>query len=108
MVINSTELKKNQSKKVKYTLNKKEDLFSLLNKMKLWPSRSGLLHGIKTIEVRGKYAQLILYCGEELTVKNSKNSRAARWLRNTMMIEPCKGCEVPDWKLEKYANTTFK
>ncbi|ADL11902.1 pyrrolysine--tRNA(Pyl) ligase small subunit [Acetohalobium arabaticum] len=91
-----------------YTFRKKQDLFSLLKEMKLWPSRSGLLHGIKSIDTLGNYARLTLYCGQEITVKNSKNSRAARWLRNTMMIEPCTECEVPDWKIEKYSNTTFK
>ncbi|MCK8827440.1 pyrrolysine--tRNA(Pyl) ligase small subunit [Natroniella acetigena] len=96
------------SNQAKYTFHKKSDLFYLLKKIKLWPSRVGLLHGIKSIDINSTYADILLHCGHQLTVKNSKNSRAARWLRNKWMVEPCKRCAVPDWKLEKYRNTTFK
>jgi len=87
---------------------KREDLYKLVNEIKLWPARSGRLHGVKEIEKQGGYISLELYCGEELKVRNSKNSRAARWLRNKMMVEPCSGCEVPEWKLDKYSQTSFE
>ncbi|MCK8817947.1 pyrrolysine--tRNA(Pyl) ligase small subunit [Natroniella sulfidigena] len=96
------------SNQVKYVFYKKSDLFVLLKKIKLWPSRTGLLHGIKSININGNYADILLHCGHRLSVKNSKNSRAARWLRNKWMVEACQQCAVPDWKLDKYANTNFK
>jgi pyrrolysyl-tRNA synthetase-like protein len=108
MSLNSKKLRNKKRNNVKYIFEKKTKLFELLKKIKLWPSRSGLLHGIKSINTYGNYAEVLLYCGQKLTIKNSKNSRAARWLRNQMMIKPCKKCEIPDWKLEKYSKTTFK
>ncbi len=93
------------SKKRYYRKN--VELFILLDKMKLWPARSGVLHGIKTIEQNGKYAVITTHCGKTLRIYNSRNSRAARWLRNKWAVKPCKDCRVPDWKLEKYSKTFF-
>ena len=76
------------SKKRYYRKN--VELFVLLNKMKLWPARSGVLHGIKSIESFGKYAVI-----------------TTRWLRNKWAVRPCKQCRVPEWKLEKYSKTFF-
>ena len=47
---------------------KNVELFILLDKMKLWPARSGLLHGIKTVEEHGKYAVITTHCGKTLRV----------------------------------------
>jgi pyrrolysyl-tRNA synthetase-like protein len=41
-------------------------------------------------------------------INNSRNSRAARWLRNKWLTGVCKSCGVPDWKLEKYSATQFR
>ena len=86
---------------------KNVELFVLLDKMKLWPARSGLLHGIKTIEEHGKYAVITTHCGKTLRIYNSRNSRAARWLRNKWAVKPCKQCRLTEWKLEKYSKTFF-
>ncbi len=94
--------------KTKYVFRKREKLYNLLKRIKLWPSRSGLLHGIKTLEKKGNYIKLELHCDKVLKVKDSKNSRAARWLRNKRMVKPCPECQVPDWKLDKYSKTAFK
>ncbi len=90
-----------------YSFRKRENLYKLIKKIKLWPARSGRLHGIKSLEKRGGYIFIELYCGEEFKVRNSKNSRAARWLRNKMMVESCSRCQVPEWKLDKYSRTEF-
>ncbi len=82
-------------------------LFELIDKIKLWPARSGRLHGIKTVVSRGAFAEITTHCGETFRVYNSKNSRANRWLRNKWAKEPCRACKVPQWKLEKYASTFF-
>lgn len=86
---------------------KNVELFILLDKMKLWPARSGILHGIRSIEKRGNYAFITTHCGDEIQIYNSRNSRAARWLRNKWAVVPCKKCKVPEWKLEKYSKTFF-
>lgn len=95
------------SKEQKRYYRKKTELFLLLDKMKLWPSRNGVLHGIRHIEKKGEYAVITTHCGKTFQIYNSRNSRAARWLRNKWALKPCPDCKVPDWKLEKYNKTFF-
>jgi len=83
------------------------ELFPLVDKIKLWPSRNGTLHGIRSIVVKGDIAEITTHCGQTFRAKNSKSSRAARWLRNKWGTKPCKACKIPAWKLEKYASTYF-
>ena len=87
---------------------KRTRLFNLINKIKLWPSRTGRLHGVKTIEVMGEKARLTTHCNKTFIIGNSLNSRAGRWLRNKWFVGVCPGCGVPEWKLEKYASTRFR
>lgn len=87
---------------------KRVELFRLIDKIKLWPSRRGLLHGIKTVDVIGDQARITTHCNKMFLITNSRNSRAARWLRNKWFSGVCGVCRVPDWKLAKYASTQFK
>lgn len=97
-----------EGKKVKKRYYRKQvDLFRLLNKLKLWPSRSGVLHGVKSINEKGDYAELITHCNKVIMVRNSKNSRVARWLRNKWFFETCKHCKIPAWKTEKFSQSIF-
>ncbi|QOX62344.1 hypothetical protein FRZ06_02705 [Anoxybacterium hadale] len=86
---------------------KQIELFLLLDKIKLWPSRTGILHGIRSIEKKGDFAEVTTHCGKTFQIYNSRNSRAARWLRNKWVSRPCKDCRIPEWKLEKYSTTFF-
>ena len=79
--------------------------FSLVEKIKLWPSRSGILHGIKSLKITGSVAEITTHCGETFSARNSRNSRAARWLRNKWCACACSKCKIPDWKIEKYSST---
>lgn len=79
--------------------------FKLVEKLKLWPSRNGILHGVRSIEVNGKVATITTHCGETFTAWNSRTSRAARWLRNKWCAASCARCKVPQWKIEKYSAT---
>ena len=96
-----------EKRSVKRYYRKRIDLFRLLNKIKLWPSGSGLLHGIKTIDERGEFAQITTHCNLVIRTRNSKNSRAARWIRNKWTTGSCKACNIPDWKMGKYSKTFF-
>jgi len=87
---------------------KRIELFRLIDKIKIWPSRTGVLHGIRSVDKRGEIAIITTHCNEIFTVRNSRNSRAARWLRNKWFKSVCPACRVPEWKLEKYASTRFK
>jgi pyrrolysyl-tRNA synthetase-like protein len=93
---------------VKRYYRKRVELFRLIDKIKLWPSRRGLLHGIKTVDVIGEQAQITTHCNKTFMIRNSRNGRAARWLRNKWFKGVCGACRVPDWKLEKYSATYFK
>lgn len=93
-------------KKVYY--RKQIPLSRLIEKMKLWPSRTGILHGIINFEERGSYVRLKTYCHREMLIRNSKNGRASRWLRNKWFFGVCEGCRIPEWKLEKYSATLFR
>lgn len=102
-------LEENKTPTVKKRFYRKRvRLFNLITKIKLWPSRTGRLHGIRTIEILGDEARLTTHCNKEFIVSNSLNSRAARWLRNKWFVRICPECGVPDWKLEKYASTRFR
>ncbi|MDY0220310.1 MAG: pyrrolysine--tRNA(Pyl) ligase small subunit [Desulfobacterium sp.] len=99
----------NKTKPVKKRYYRKRvRLFNLIDKIKLWPSHTGQLHGIRTIEITGQKAILTTHCNEKFFINNSLNSRAARWLRNKWFIQVCPKCGVPEWKLKKYSSTLFK
>ena len=53
---------------------KRVELFLLLDKIKLWTSRSATLHGLKSIERFGETARLTTHCGKTFVVRNSRNS----------------------------------
>jgi pyrrolysyl-tRNA synthetase-like protein len=95
-------------KPAKRYYRKRVELFRLIDKIKLWPSRKGILHGIKTIQKLGDQAQITTHCNKTFMVNNSRSSRAARWLRNKWITDVCRVCGVPDWKLAKYSSTQFK
>ena len=92
----------------KRTYRKGQSLFALVDKIKLWPSRTGQLHGIRHMERQGSQAVITTHCGKTFTIRDSRTSRAARWLRNKLFAGACPLCRVPDWKLEKYQGTAFR
>lgn len=87
---------------------KDQSLFALVGKVKLWPSRRGLLHGIRSMEVAGDLATITTHCGKVFLARDSRTSRASRWLRNKIFAGACPECGVPQWKLEKFHGTVFK
>jgi pyrrolysyl-tRNA synthetase-like protein len=93
--------------KVRY-YRKRVELFRLIEKIKLWPSRRGVLHGIKAVEEHGEMARITTHCNKTFLIYNSRNSRAARWLRNKWFRSVCPECVIPVWKLQKYSATRFK
>ncbi|AFQ43575.1 pyrrolysine--tRNA(Pyl) ligase small subunit [Desulfosporosinus meridiei] len=92
------------TKKKRY-YRKNVDFFKFVEKLKLWPSRSGTLHGVKSMTIRGNTAEIVTHCNEKFQIYNSKHSRAARCLRNKLFFRACTTCKIPGWKLEKYSST---
>lgn len=107
MVDNIDKVVKKDKETVKKVIRKNQDLFTTLEKIKLYTSRTGVLHGIKTISVKGDTARIVTHCGQTIAIRNSKHCRVARWLRNRWLTEPCPKCKIPEWKLEKYSTTRF-
>lgn len=97
------------SKRVKKRFFRKhEELAGVLQKIKLWPSRTGTLHGIRKIVRKGAYLDIVTHCGTEVRIKDSKTSRVSRWLRNKWYARACPKCKIPEWKLEKFSSTSFQ
>jgi len=96
-----------QGSKKKRFFRKRDDPYLVIEKIKLWPSRKGILHGVQRIDRMGNMMTVITHCGKKADVKCSRNGRLARWLRNKWYAEACPDCQVPDWKLEKYSQTKF-
>jgi pyrrolysyl-tRNA synthetase-like protein len=86
---------------------KRPYLFDLVNKVKLWPSRRGVLHGVRQVEDLGALIRITTHCGMVMIVKSSRRSRGARWLRNRWMKAACSVCAVPDWKTERFRKSVL-
>ncbi|MDR2442807.1 MAG: hypothetical protein LBE31_04715 [Deltaproteobacteria bacterium] len=86
---------------------KRQRLVALVSKIKLWPSRNGILHGIKSLDHTPAGLRVTTHCGLVFTARDSSKSRAARWLRAKQYTSPCPSCQIPAWKLEKYGSTVF-
>jgi len=91
----------------KRTVRRHVDPYGIIAKVKLWPSKTGLLHGVRSVKLKGGFIELETHCGQSIRMRNSRNSRVARHLRNKVFEKPCPSCRIPSWKLEKFGETTF-
>ncbi|MBP1909574.1 pyrrolysine--tRNA(Pyl) ligase [Methanolobus bombayensis] len=81
----------------------RKPLDTLISKNGLWVSRNGRLHGVKKCETSQKYIRIEMDCGDIVTVRNSKNSRSARALRNHKFQKPCKRCRLSDDRINEFS-----
>lgn len=81
--------------------------FDVIDQVKLWPSKTGILHGVRSVKLRGATMELQTHCGQTIRVRNSRNSRVARHLRNKVYAGACPRCRIPAWKLDKFGRTSF-
>lgn len=102
-----SEAAKKEQKKVRY-VQKHRPIYTIVDKIKLWPSRPGVLHGIKSLTKDGNFMVIETHCNLVIRSRISKNGRAARWLRNKWAERVCAGCRIPSWKISKFVNTLFK
>jgi len=90
------------------TLRRHADPFTVIERVKLWPSKTGLLHGVRSVRLRGSVIEVQTHCGQSALVPNSRNGRLARHLRNKCYARPCPRCRIPAWKLQKFTDTVFR
>ncbi|HBT95507.1 MAG TPA: hypothetical protein DEB24_05195 [Coriobacteriia bacterium] len=77
-------------------------LYDTVDKIKLWPSRKGILHGVRSVERNGEWLTASTHCGLEFKVRDSGNGRMIRQLKNRYYSGVCKKCGIPVWKIEKF------
>lgn len=91
----------------KRIVRKHGEPYAIIEKIKLWPSKTGLLHGVRSIRLKGGTMEIHTHCGQTALVRNSRTGRVARHLRNKQFEKPCPRCRVPGWKIEKFEETVF-
>ena len=88
--------------------SRRRHLFSLVEKVKLWTSRSGCLHGVRSVRLVGDWVEVETHCGISFRVRDSKSSRAKRQIKHGYYRRVCKKCKIPDWKIDKYRKSTMR
>ena len=91
----------------KQTMRRHADPYVIVAKIKLWPSKNGVLHGVRSVKIQGNVIEVRTHCGQSARVRNSKTGRLARHLRNKTYEKPCPACRIPVWKVERFADTEF-
>jgi pyrrolysyl-tRNA synthetase-like protein len=94
-------------RKVRRTVRRHADPYSVIAKIKLWPSKTGIIHGVRSVKLKSGVVELQTHCGQSIRMRNSRNSRVARHLRNKVYERPCPDCRIPSWKLDKFVDTSF-
>ena len=88
-------------------VQRRRHLYMLVDKVKLWPSRTGCLHGVRSVDMQGDWVIIETHCGELFRVRNSKSGRGKRQIKHGYYRSVCKKCRIPQWKLDKYKQSTM-
>lgn len=83
-------------------LGKKRSVSSFVSEIGFFVSRSGRLHKVSSILEHGDFLRLSMRCGQCIFVRDSRQSRATRWLKNGWMRKPCRGCKIKSGDLSKF------
>lgn len=84
------------------TPKRKKSVSTLVNELGFFVSRSGRLHKTSSITRHGDYLKLSMKCGQCIIIRDSRQSRATRWLRNKWMKKPCRGCKIKTEDLSRF------
>lgn len=93
-----------KAKLLKYYRERNKSLYKMVEKIKLWPSRTGTLHGVRELRKEGDWVVVSTHCGCTLRTRDSKNGRALRQLKQRNYKHACKKCDVPRWKMKKFSD----
>jgi len=83
-------------------LEKKRSVSSLVGELGFFVSRSGSLHKVSSMAEQGDYLEISMKCGQCIIVRDSRQSRATRWLKNKWMRKPCRGCKIKSGDLSRF------
>ena len=86
-------------------IQRRPRLSEMVEMVGLWPSANGTTHGVESVELEGGFIRIRTYCGLTLVARDSRNSRAARWLRRGYLHRPCPRCGIPAWKQKRFRRT---
>lgn len=78
-------------------------IFEIVKELGFFISRSGKLHKIVSVEEYGYNLKLHTACGQYITIRNSKRSKATRWIRNKWLKTICKGCKIKSSEISEYS-----
>src|SRR5665648_848899 len=70
-------------KKQRY-LRRQKDPFTIVQQIKLWPSKNGILHGVRSVKLKSGRIVCKRHSCRTLDQSKSKNIRFARHLRNEL------------------------
>jgi len=76
-------------------LGRRMALSELIEHYMVYPSRRRILHKVRDVKYSGDLLHLTMACGINVRVRNSKRSRAARWIAKMIYWEPCRYCGIP-------------
>jgi pyrrolysyl-tRNA synthetase-like protein len=74
----------------------------MVEMVKLYPSANGTTHGVDSVRLEGGFVRVRTYCGLSMVARDSRNSRAARWLRRGYLHRACPECNIPAWKQKRF------
>jgi pyrrolysyl-tRNA synthetase-like protein len=89
------------------SVRRRADPYTVVSKIKLWPSKTGVLHGVRSVRLKGGVIEVHTHCGQSTRIRNSRSGRLARYLRNKRFDTQCPRCRIPAWKMEKFEETSF-
>jgi pyrrolysyl-tRNA synthetase-like protein len=78
------------------TLKPRPKLSKLIEKRRLYTSRSRIVHQVKDVQHVGSMMYLTLDCGMRVAVRDSSRGRASRWLNEMIFWSECKHCHFPE------------
>ena len=87
---------------------KRPELYTMMDKAMLFVTKNGKLHGIKSLGRKGAFILLYTHCDQEFKIRDSRNSKTARWLRNGYVHRSCKSCDIPRWKVAKFKGKGYR
>jgi pyrrolysyl-tRNA synthetase len=90
------------------TPSRRSSVSSLIKNTGIFISRSGRLHRVVSVEEHMAGLKIFTKCGQCISIRNSRRSRSARWLKKGWMKKPCKECKMKDAEINEILTSIMK